>query len=105
MIKKGGDFIEIVKLTNIEINKKEKVVRINDKDVRPEKIIIVWDGGNLFLEEYTDGKGTIYSCGFSFFRKNKLSLRYQLYEFRYVIKEFIKPVFKTIFHIINAHFS
>ena len=97
--------MEIVKLTNIEINKKEKVVRINDKDISPEKIIIVWDGGNLFLEEYTDGKRTIYSRGFSFSSKNKLSLRYQLYEFRYVIKEVIKPVLKTVFHIINAHFS
>ena len=97
--------MEIIKLTNIEINKKEKVVRINDKDIRPEKIIIVWDGLGLFMEEYTDGKRTIYSYGPRFFRKGKKSLWYQLYEFRYVIKDFIKPVLKTVFHIINADFS
>ncbi len=97
--------MEIVELTNIEINKKEKVVRINDKDISPEKIIIVWNGWNLFIEEYTDGKKTIYSYGPKFSKKDKKSLWHKLYKFRYVIKDFIKPVFKTVFHIINAYFS
>ena len=97
--------MEIVELTNIEINKKEKVVRINDKDISPEMIIVVWDGIGLFMEEYTDEKRTIYSCGHRFSKKYKKSLWHKLYNFRYVIKDFIKPVLKTVFHIINAYFS
>ena len=101
--------MKTVELTNLEINKKEKVVKINgEKVARPETIVMFWDGGGLIVEVYTDDELTVYTYG-SIFRKNRKNYNESLFdylrEFRYVINNAIKPILKTIFHIINAHFS
>lgn len=100
--------MKTVELTNLEINKKEKVVRINDKDVRPETIVMFWDGGGLIVEVYTDDELTVYTYG-SIFRKNRKNYNESLFdylrEFRYVINNAIKPILKTAFHVTKAFFS
>lgn len=98
-----------VELTNIEINKKEKVIRINgEKVARPETIVMFWDCGGLIVEVYTDDELTVYTSG-SIFRKNRKNYNETLFdylrEFRYVINNAIKPIFKTALHVSKAFFS
>lgn len=101
--------MKTVELTNLEIDKKEKVIKINgEKVARPETIVMFWDGGGLIVEVYTDDELTVYTYG-SIFRKNRKNYNESLFdylrEFRYVINNAIKPILKTAFHVTKAFFS
>ena len=101
--------MKTVELTNLEIDKKEKVIKINgEKVARPETIVMFWDGGGLIVEVYTDDELTVYTYG-SNFRKNRKNYNESLFdylrEFRYVINNAIKPILKTAFHVTKAFFS